>query len=381
MQGSNAGVMTGTHKMWLALVALAGLAAVHSHAAEVQPAGAQPAVDACASDDKLLGVSRIVEIDTQGGPMFGAGHTANDFLQDHEVVLSFDDGPLRPYTRAVLKALSDECTKATFFMVGRMAASDPAMVKEIAAQGHTIGSHTWSHKNLKPLGLVRGRQELEMGASAVTKAKGSPIAPFFRFPYLSESRSVIGYAQSRNIGLFSIDIDSKDYTTRNPADVHRRVMNGLAQNKKGIILFHDIQRSTAGAIKGLLAELHQKGYKVVHMVPKNSMDTISAYDGAAGKELTDKSDAAAANPLAQRTVTWTMPPNAKAVGKSPQTAAPAAAPPVDNASAQTTPAAQQDGDEVLPWATETRRSADARPKHIIKPKQESQPWNLMNIFQ
>lgn len=371
--------MKASKRIWIALAALTGTIAVASPLGAAREA---PAVDACASDPKFLGVSRIVEIDTAGGPEFGAGHTANDFLQDHEVVLTFDDGPLRPYTRPVLKALADECTKATFFMVGRMAAADPAMVKEVAAQGHTIGTHTWSHKNLKPLGLVRGRQELEMGVSAVAKAKETPVAPFFRFPYLSESRSMISYAKTRNIAVFSIDIDSKDYTTRNPADVHRRVMNGLAQNKKGIILFHDIQRSTAGALKGLLAELRQKGFKVVHVVPKGSLDTIASYDGAATNEVASKTGEAAANPMAQRSVTWTMPPANGSKGASKTAFAPNGAPAATAPGAPQVKAAPAPAeDEVLPWAAETKKSADARPKRIVKPKQEESSWSLMNIFQ
>ena len=338
-------------------------------------------VDACSSDPKLLGLSRIVEIDATGGPSFGGGHgQETDFLKDHEVILTFDDGPLRSHTRVVLKALSAHCTKATFFMVGRMAASDPAMVKEVAAQGHTIASHTWSHQNLKAIGLFKGRQEFEMGLAAVNKALGRPVAPFFRFPYLSGNRLVEEHLRRRNVSAIWIDIDSKDYQTRDSALVHHRIMNQLAVNHKGIILMHDIQPSTAGAIKGLLDDLHDKGYKVVHIVPKSGVDAVASYNDAVDKAFAEKSAALAANPLASRSIIWTMAPSAAgaaaaaaslpapgaAVGSKPKTvltpAVPEAKPTPSTASIQT-------GD-VLPWQPPSVKK-DPAPQVQAQPPQKA----------
>jgi peptidoglycan-N-acetylglucosamine deacetylase len=345
-------------------------------------AGGGPQVEACATNPGLLGLGRVVEIDTAGGPVFGPSHPANDFLRDHEVVLTFDDGPLRPYTRPVLKALADHCTKATFFMVGRMAASDPAMVKEVSAQGHTIGSHTWSHQNLKAIGLLKGRKEFEMGISAVSKARGGPVAPFFRFPFLNESRTVIEHARSRNVGVFFVDVDSKDYTTRDPNSVHRRVMNQLAVTKKGIILFHDIQPSTAKGLKGLLDDLHAKGFKVVHMVPKSAGDTVAKFDTEAGKEIDQKTEAAAAKPLADRSVVWTMAPPPAGAAKAgtmneakEKVAVPTAAT-VDAAPPTEPP-------EVLPWLQKDQKKAvepPPKPKRTARPKSDDKAWQF-NIFQ
>ena len=332
------------------LFALSALAAVVS---SDMPMAAQ-LVDACATKPEVLGLSRVVEIDTTGGPVFGGSHKANNFLRAGEIVLTFDDGPMRAYTRPVLKALAAHCTKATFFMVGRMAAADPAMVKEVAAAGHTIGSHTWSHQNLKALGLLKGRQEFELGMSAVSKAAGAPIAPFFRFPFLGDSRLVREHAKTRDVATFFIDVDSKDFRTRDPKEVHARILSELAQQGKGIILMHDIQPSTAKAIAGLLTALHDKGYKVVHMVPKGLLDTVANVDGSAEKAIQAKSDAAKAKPLSDRSVVWTMAPpdarDAKNAAENEETPQPDGPQPNDAKTAAVKPSdAQSKGGDDLPW--------------------------------
>ncbi len=292
--------------------------------AEPNAVGTNVRIDACASDPSRLGLSRIVEIDSSAGPQFGANHGANtDFLKDGEVILTFDDGPLRHNTRAVLQALADHCTKATFFMVGRMAASDPAMVKEVADAGHTVGLHTWSHKNLRANNLERGQQEFEMGVSAVNRALGSQAASFFRFPYLGDNRQIGEYFKTRGVSSWWVDVDSKDYTSRDPKAMQRRVMAGLAGKRKGIILMHDIQPATARGIKGLLDELHDKGFKVVHIVPKGTVNSVAEYDEIVAKSFKTKAAAAAANPLADRSIVWTAPTQAT----TPPDAKPKVAPP------------------------------------------------------
>jgi peptidoglycan/xylan/chitin deacetylase (PgdA/CDA1 family) len=269
----------------------------------VLPAAAQ---DACTASN-ALGVSRTVEIDTTTGPKFGFQYPdAPNFLAEGEVVLTFDDGPLRAYTKPVLEALAAQCTKATFFVVGRMAAADPEMVKEYARRGHTVGTHTWSHANLAHLSPAKARAEVEMGFSAVQQAMGRPIAPFFRFPYLSNSGAMATHLMNRQIATFSIDVDSKDYRSRDPGSVHRLIMGGLARSHKGILLFHDIQPSTARALPALLADLKAKGYRVVHMRPKAPVATVAEFDSIVQSAADKKAIAAGGGPL-RRAVTWTMP--------------------------------------------------------------------------
>lgn len=265
------------------------------------------AVPPCASQPELLGLSRIVEIDTSSGPRFGdqyIGRGETLFLQDHEVILTFDDGPMRRYTQPILDALDQQCTRATFFAVGRMAIADPAMLKEVHKRGHTIATHTWSHKKLSSLSPDAAKYEIELGLSAVAKALGEPVAPFFRFPYLGDNKSGLAYVGGRKLGTFGIHVDSRDFRTRNPAIVLKQVMSQLARTKKGIILFHDIQPATAGALQSLLAALKAGGYKIVHMVAKTPAETLPEFDAIAERALKAKQVAAANAALADRAVTW-----------------------------------------------------------------------------
>ncbi len=239
------------------------------------PAYAEDVAPEC--KDKL-GVSRTVEIDTKGGKIYGDQYPATDLLQKGEVVLTFDDGPHPDYTKQILAALKAECTKATFFEVGQMVKQFPDMSKEVQAEGHTVGTHTWSHPNLGAMSLDGAKSQIERTFAIVNTTLPKGVAPFFRFPYLSDPKRVREYLATRNIGVFGIDVDSFDYRMRKPEKVLANVMKGLDQTGKGIILFHDIHEVTAKAIPTVLEELRKKGYKVVHLVPAAPAEVIAGAD-------------------------------------------------------------------------------------------------------
>jgi peptidoglycan-N-acetylglucosamine deacetylase len=259
-------------------------AALSKPAAAPAPA---PAKSTCANPD-ALGVSRTVVIDTTGGPGFGFEHFKQlDFLGDKEVVLTFDDGPWPGNTPAVLKALADECTKAVFFPIGKHATYHPEILKAVAAAGHTVGAHTWSHANLnsKKLTEQQVKDELEKGFSAVKLALGANPAPFFRFPQLQHNPAGMTYLGSRNVAMFSCDLDSFDFRSDNADKIVTTVMTKVDKLGKGIILMHDFQKHTAEALPVLLRRLKAGGYKVVLMKAKTSLETLPEYDAMLVKDM------------------------------------------------------------------------------------------------
>ncbi|HEY6256647.1 MAG TPA: polysaccharide deacetylase family protein [Xanthobacteraceae bacterium] len=245
-----------------------------------------PAPANCPGNNNALGVSRTVEIDTTGGPGFGFEHFKQyDFLQPGEVVLTFDDGPWPHNTPEVLAALAAQCTKAIFFPIGEHTMWAPEILKQVDAAGHTIGSHTWSHKDLSKLSLPDGKDEIEKGISAVRWGLGHPASPFFRFPALRHPPEDVTYLGERNIAIFSTDMDSFDFKIRKPDQVISSVLSKLKKNGKGIVLMHDFQRATADAAPELLKQLKSNGYKIVFMKAKEPVQTIASYDDMILKEL------------------------------------------------------------------------------------------------
>ena len=252
----------------------------------------------CPGNPDPLGVARVVEIDTTGGPGFGFQHyKLYDFLNPKEVVLTFDDGPLPNRTTAVLAALDAECTKATFFSVGKVAAGYPEILRDVAKSGHTIGAHTVTHKDLSKMPLEEAKDEIERSISIIHRAAGAPTAPFFRYPFLKDSPETLKHLAERNIAVFSTDIDSFDFKGPKPDKLVKHVMALLEKRGKGIVLMHDIQPHTAEALPALLKELKAKGYKVVQLTSKTPVTTLPEYDALIAKDMQGMPTALSDRPL------------------------------------------------------------------------------------
>jgi peptidoglycan/xylan/chitin deacetylase (PgdA/CDA1 family) len=252
----------------------------------------------CPGNPNPLGVARVVEIDTTGGPGFGFQHYKSyDFLNPKEVVLTFDDGPLPNRTTAVLAALNAECTRAIFFSVGKVAAGYPEILREVAKAGNTIGAHTMLHKDLSKMPFAEAKDEIEKSISVIHRAVGGPTAPFFRFPFLRHSPETLKYLADRNVAVFSTDIDSFDFKGGKPDKLVKHIMALLEKRGKGIILMHDIQPHTAAAMPELLKQLKAGGYKVVQMTAKAPIQTLPEYDELIAKDMQGMPTALSDRPL------------------------------------------------------------------------------------
>jgi peptidoglycan/xylan/chitin deacetylase (PgdA/CDA1 family) len=236
-----------------------GIAAVPASAAD------------CPGNPGALGTSRTLVVDPREHPRIGTMQYAETLpLQDHEVVLTFDDGPLPPHSTQVLDILASQCVKATFFIIGRMARSFPEGVRRVRDAGHSIGTHSQNHPlSMNRMPIERARQEIDDGIAATTAAlggSGSP-APFFRIPGLLRAEAVEDYLASKGIQTWSADFPADDWRHVSSARVYDLAMKRLEAKGKGILLLHDIQARTVAALPRILQELKARGYRIVHVVP------------------------------------------------------------------------------------------------------------------
>jgi peptidoglycan/xylan/chitin deacetylase (PgdA/CDA1 family) len=235
---------------------------------------AAPALAApCPGNRQALGTSRMLVVNPQEYGRVGKMQYAQFPqlpLNDHEVVLTFDDGPLPPYTESILKTLASECVKATFFSVGRQARQFPQTLRHVLKEGHSIGTHSQNHPlTFDQMPFASAQREIDDGIASVTWALGNQhaVAPFFRIPGLLRLTDVEDYLASKGIAVWSIDADADDwYQNATPESVVQKAMTRLNQRGKGILLLHDVQPVTAQALPALLQALKANGYRVVHVV-------------------------------------------------------------------------------------------------------------------
>jgi peptidoglycan/xylan/chitin deacetylase (PgdA/CDA1 family) len=228
----------------------------------------------CPGNPDALGTSRTIVVDPAEHPKLGTMQYHESLpLEDKEIVITFDDGPLPPRTTAVLDTLDRECVKVTFFLVGKMAHAYPDTVKRIRDAGHTIGTHSNSHPfTFHRMSMEKAQLEINQGIANVTAALGDGTgpAPFFRVPGLLRADPVERYAASQNLQVWSTDFLADDWTKIGPQQVYSRALQRIEAAHKGILLLHDIQPRTVEALPGLLRELKRRGYKIVHVVPSTA---------------------------------------------------------------------------------------------------------------
>lgn len=234
----------------------------------VAPACAQD----CPGSPDVLGTSRVLEVDPAEVKQVGLMQYPQTLpLADKEVVLTFDDGPLPRYSNQVLDILSAQCVKVTYFLVGEMARTYPAVVRRIYESGHTIGTHSEDHPpHFQKLPIEKVREEIDDGIADVAAAIGDPqgLAPFFRIPGLARTDAIDEELAARHLIVFSSDTVADDWHRRiRPREIVRRAMTRLQARGRGILLLHDIHASTVAALPELLKQLKEAGFRVVHVVP------------------------------------------------------------------------------------------------------------------
>jgi len=225
----------------------------------------------CPGHPDAIGTSRTLVVDPRQHPRIGTMQYAETLpLRDHEVVLTFDDGPLPRNSNQILDILASHCVKATFFEIGRMAQAYPENVRKLAAAGHSVGTHSQNHPlTMNHMPTDRARQEIDGGIASVKSALGNDAAldPFFRIPGLMRAEAVEDYLASQGIQVWSADFLADDWRHISSARVYDLAIKRLEEKGKGILLLHDIQARTVAALPKILHELKARGYSIVHVVP------------------------------------------------------------------------------------------------------------------
>jgi peptidoglycan-N-acetylglucosamine deacetylase len=329
----------------------------------------------CAGNPDALGTSRVMSLDPAELKQLGTIQYKQTLpLEDHEVVLTFDDGPLPPNSVKVLDALAAECVKATFFVVGEMARAHPAVLQRAYREGHTIGTHSEHHARLDRMTADKAEKEIADGLASTAHALGdkNAVAPFFRFPYLDLTGAAEERAMRLGLSIWSIDFHASDWTRINAEKVQALALSRLEEKKKGVLLLHDIHERTALAVPPLLRELKKRGYRVVHVVPASGavakIEEIPAKTGEAVLANADASTEVKAEPAALAGPEAKTPANQQVASANPEQGS--AEKPKQGVPAKLDRRHQKNAEG---WRTHIRRSR--------KVTAEAKPTPLQNVFQ
>jgi peptidoglycan-N-acetylglucosamine deacetylase len=236
----------------------------------------------CPGHPDAIGTERTIVVDPREHPRIGTMQYPETLpLRDHEVVLTFDDGPLPRNSDQVLQTLADNCVKATFFLIGEQARANPEGVRKLAAAGHTIGTHSQTHPlTFHKMPVEQAVKQIDDGIASVLAALSDPtaISPFFRIPGLLRADGVEEYLAGQGIQVWSADFLADDWHRISSARVYDLAMKRLEARGKGILLLHDIQARTAAALPKILHDMKARGYKIVHIVPATLQEPATPTD-------------------------------------------------------------------------------------------------------
>src|SRR5262245_38365758 len=184
-----------------------------------------------------LGTARQLKIKTDVTAGIGHGFPALGLAQG-EVILTFDDGPVPDTTPRILEILARECIQATFFMIGKRAEAHPDIVTRVRAAGHSIGSHSYTHRNLAKLPYEEAAADIQQGYEAVEKAEFGTNAErprLFRFPDYKSTPELAALVRSRHGTITDVNMSPADWRGQ-PADLTmQRVKTLFDRQGKGLL--------------------------------------------------------------------------------------------------------------------------------------------------
>jgi peptidoglycan/xylan/chitin deacetylase (PgdA/CDA1 family) len=195
-----------------------------------------------------------------------------------ELALTFDDGPNPAWTPRLLEILASHEVRATFFLLGSRAQAEPVLARQIAAAGHLIGNHSWSHRNLALASASRIEQELSRTSQALEQITGSPIR-FFRPPFGARRPEVLRTA--RRLGMTPVLWNAMTSDWENPpaqAIANRliRAIDRLADRGRAAnIVLHDGGHQTPAANRA--PSIAAVGELITHYKPRREFVTLDTW--------------------------------------------------------------------------------------------------------
>ena len=204
-----------------------------------------------------------------------------------QLALTFDDGPNPAWTPQLLDTLATDHVQATFFMVGRFAQSEKALVRRILEAGHLIGNHSWSHPNLARTPSGRVREELIRTSDTLAQITGQPIR-YFRPPY--GARRPVVLRTARELGMIPVLWNAMTSDWREPsADrITRRLIEKIDRNERRgwatTIVLHDGRHKALGANRG--PSVTAAGQLIAHYKASHRFVTVDAWSECEGSTRT-----------------------------------------------------------------------------------------------
>ena len=174
------------------------------------------------------------------------------------VALTFDDGPSGKYTRKLLDGLYDRGVHATFLLCGYRMQDDPDVAQRICDEGHEIGYHGFTHKNMQSMSRRDIAGELE-DSQALLPEGCQPV--LLRPPGGCCSDAVLQVAEVRNLAILSWSVDPRDWATHDTATVERAVLKNVKDGD--VVLLHDMSDSSVQAALDIVDVLLDKDYEIV----------------------------------------------------------------------------------------------------------------------
>lgn len=182
-------------------------------------------------------------------------------LNIHTVHLTFDDGPSPKYTKQVLEILKENDIKANFFLVGEKVKENPELVKQIVQEGHDIGGHSMTHKQLTKIPFEQAEAEILDSMDLVNQYQETNL---FRFPYGDFNKQLLKVLKDHGYRNIFWDADTLDWKYKNKDEIYKKFKFKLAKTKDGsVILMHDIHPQTVEFLKELVKYLKEQGIEVI----------------------------------------------------------------------------------------------------------------------